>query len=309
MSKEYDEVWTAELTAHSLGVSPASISHYLRVEEAARTDETVAKAATLDAAVKRMKVVERTQARIEAVKKDNAEVLKRAQHILSKGDCRDWIDKFPDEGADLCNFDPPWGGDISHRVQEHNESFDDSTEYADKLIDEMLPQIYRVLRPDRFMIFWIDSIRIEELKERCRKVGFNFTFTEQACIWFKPDKTNSHNRYPEKQPHSVYEQFLLCRKGDPIFYDKPVLNVFPYNRVSRATQIHPTEKPIELCQRLVKLCTVPGEVLIDPTAGSSAFLDAAIRSNRKAHGCELSDSYYDRGIARLASYLETFTPA
>lgn len=300
------DVWTQELTAHSLNLSPASISHYLRVEEAAKADEGVGKAATLDAAVKRMKVNERTKDRIAAAKVDDNSSFDRATAILSLGDARTWITTLEDSSVDLVNFDPPWGDNASHKSAENHEEFDDSSEYAESLMGDLLPHIYRLLKPDRFCIFWHRLWATERMAALAESFGFNLQFTRTPCIWYKPDKVADQNRFPEKQLIDAYEPFYLLRKGDPIFHEKYTHNVFAFDRVPAAGVIHPTEKPLALCDALIRLCTVPGECIVDPTAGSSAFLDQAIRSNRKAKGCELSPKYHERGVARLAEHLKTF---
>ena len=304
MIQNHTEVWTAELTAYSLGVSAASISHYLRVEEAARDNPHVAQALTLDAAVKRMKVVERTKVRIEKAKVDESHHMLKAQDILYLDDCRKWIKDIQSESQDFINFDPPWGGDISHRVQEAHVNFDDSTEYSDKLILEMLPELFRVLKQDRFMFFWLDVLRINETKEWCKKVGFNFTYTELPCFWYKQNKVNSLNRNPERQVHNVIETFLMVRKGDPIFHKQHSRNVLPFDLVPKSLKIHGTEKPLDLCGELLKIATVPGESVLDPTAGSAAMLHAALLNGRKPKGCEYTEKLYQAALLRLISHFK-----
>jgi DNA modification methylase len=298
------EIWTQELTAHSLNLSAASISHYLRVEEAVKTDEGVAKAHSLKAAVKRMKVNERIQERKDATPKES---ISRASSLLSLGDARELFASIDDASTDLVNFDPPWGDDASHKSAENHEAFDDDTEYANQLMSELFPHIFRVLKNDRFCIFWHRAWASETLAKLACSFGFNLQFTRTPCIWYKPDKTADQNRVPEKQLIEAYENFFLLRKGDPLFHEKFTNNVFAFNRVPLGQIIHPTEKPIDLCTATIKLCSVPGESVLDPTAGSSAFLDAALRVGRRARGFELSEKYHERGVVRLADYLKNVT--
>jgi site-specific DNA-methyltransferase (adenine-specific) len=302
-----EDAWTQELTAHALNLSPASISHYLRVEEAVRKDPTIAKAQTLDAAVKRMKVQERIDARRGELKNDSNDAISRAENILRLGDSREIIKTIADESVDCVNFDPPWGDDASHKSAENHEAFDDSTDYSNSLMHSLFPEIYRILKPNRFCIFWFRAWAQKEMLDLALSFGFNVQFTRTPCIWYKPDKITDQNRVPEKQLIEAYEMFFLLRKGDPLFHEKFAHNVFAFDRVSLGSIIHPTEKPPELCEALIKLCTIPGETVYDPTAGSAAFLDSALRNNRKAFGGELSEHYHKRGTVRLAEYLRTFS--
>lgn len=301
--------WTQELTARTLNLSPASISLYLNIEEAAKTDKSIEKAQTLRSAVKRMKVTSETKERIEKAKEGGTDVIQRAEAILANADAVQWIKGIENESVDLINFDPPWGDEASHKVQDNHEGFDDSTEYANQLVEDLFPELFRVLKPNRFMIFWFRYQQWDDMKFVQNIIdfhGFNQKHTGTPCFWYKPDKVSDENRYPEKQLISSYEPFLLVRKGEPLLHVRGMQDVFAYNRVPKADLIHPTEKPIALATDLIKLTTVPGEVVLDPTAGSSVFADAAIRNMRKAKACELSKNYYDRGIARLAEYLKTY---
>lgn len=308
MQLEYGkDAWSQELTARTLNLSPASISHYLRVEDAIKRDPTIAKAGTLDAAVKRMKVQERLDDRREQANKEDDTVITRANQVLYHGDARVWINSIADESQDFINFDPPWGGEVSFKAAENHEAFDDSTEYAEALMDELFPHLYRVLKPDRFCAFWFRAWSSEYMAAKAEKFGFNLQFTRTPCIWYKPDKVADQNRVPEKQLIEAYEMFYLLRKGDPIFHEKFTHNVFAFDRVPLGSIIHPTEKPVALCEAILKLCTVPGEHILDPTAGSSAMIDMALRLNRKPQACELSDRNHDRGIGRLAEFLKTFS--
>jgi DNA modification methylase len=306
MQGQYQEAWTQEATARLLNVSTASISHYLRVEEAVKTNESVAKASTLKAAVKRMKVDEQIKQRKKEAEKTDAGAigLERATSILRNGDAREIITSIADESVDFINFDPPWGDNASHKSAENHESFVDDSESANALMQFLFPHLFRVLKNNRFCIFWYKAWASQDMARLAEGFGFNLQFTRTPCLWYKPDKNADQNRVPEKQLIEAYENFYILRKGDPIFYERHTNNVFAFERVPVAQLIHPTEKPLALCDALVKLCTVPGETVFDPTAGSAAMLDAAIRANRRAQGIELSPRYHERGTVRLAEYLK-----
>lgn len=307
MQSEAGEKWTQDMTAWALHLSPASISHYLRVEEAVKTDANVAKASTLDAAVRRMKTNAALKTRHETAKTSTSDSFERATQVLHFGDARDWILGIDSESVDFINFDPPWGDNASHKSAENHEEFDDSTEYADKLMRTLFPQLFRILKNDRFCVFWHRLWATERMAALAEEHGFNLTHTRTPAIWYKPDKITDQNRDPDKKLIDAYEPFYILRKGDPVFHEKFENNVFPFPRVPLGSIIHPTEKPVDLCTAILRLCSVPGETIVDPTAGSSSMLDAALRASRKAKGCEYLQTYYDRGITRLAEYLKTFS--
>jgi len=57
-------------------------------------------------------------------------------------------------------------------------------------------------------------------------------------------------------------------------------------------KIHPTQKPIKLLEKLIKIFTDVGEVVIDPLAGSGSTLIAANNLDRKAYGFEIKKDFY-----------------
>lgn len=63
---------------------------------------------------------------------------------------------------------------------------------------------------------------------------------------------------------------------------------------------HPTTKPVELFQYLIKLSTVEGAVVLDPFVGSGTTAIAAKRTNRKFIGIEINEPYVQIALSRLA---------
>ena len=62
-------------------------------------------------------------------------------------------------------------------------------------------------------------------------------------------------------------------------------------------KIHPTQKPIKLLEKLIKIFTDEGEVVIDPLAGSGSSLIAANNLNRKAYGFEIKKDFHKQAKA------------
>lgn len=59
-------------------------------------------------------------------------------------------------------------------------------------------------------------------------------------------------------------------------------------------KIHPNQKPVKLLQKLIEIFTDPGDVVIDPCAGSGSTLRAAYTLGRSAYGFEISKEFYCR---------------
>ena len=57
-------------------------------------------------------------------------------------------------------------------------------------------------------------------------------------------------------------------------------------------KIHPTQKPVNLLEKIVEIFTDEGDVVIDPCAGSGSSIVAAINKNRKGFGFEIKKDFY-----------------
>ena len=70
----------------------------------------------------------------------------------------------------------------------------------------------------------------------------------------------------------------------------------------RKTRIHPTQKPLELIDRLVLASSNPSDVVLDPFMGSGTTAVSCILNDRSYIGFELDKDYYDLSTERLEKY-------
>ena len=68
----------------------------------------------------------------------------------------------------------------------------------------------------------------------------------------------------------------------------------------RGLAIHPTEKPVDLLRPLIEYACPPGGLVLDLFAGSSAVLDAARQTGRRAIGIEANEAYAEKAARRLS---------
>jgi len=72
----------------------------------------------------------------------------------------------------------------------------------------------------------------------------------------------------------------------------------------RQDQIHPTQKPIELMEFLVKSYCPENGVVLDFTMGSGSTGVACVKNNRKFIGIEIDKSYFDIALNRISEIQE-----
>jgi site-specific DNA-methyltransferase (adenine-specific) len=92
------------------------------------------------------------------------------------------------------------------------------------------------------------------------------------------------------------------KNGVPIsdVWDIPYLNPKAKERVG-----YPTQKPILLLERIISLVTLPGNVVLDPFAGSGTTLVAAQLLGRDAIGMDVSPDAVELARKRLADPVKT----
>ncbi len=70
-----------------------------------------------------------------------------------------------------------------------------------------------------------------------------------------------------------------------------------YNKES--TPLHPTQKPVDLCEYLIKAYTNEGELVLDNCIGSGTTAIACMRTGRNYIGIEKEQKYYDISKDRI----------
>lgn len=98
----------------------------------------------------------------------------------------------------------------------------------------------------------------------------------------------------------------MSEKTDAFFSDRPGHKEFvrettgyPHSILEFPTDqlgLHPTAKPVALCEYLIKTYTLEGEVVLDNTMGSGTTGVACVNTTRKFIGIEKDKKYFD--IAR-----------
>jgi site-specific DNA-methyltransferase (adenine-specific) len=94
---------------------------------------------------------------------------------------------------------------------------------------------------------------------------------------------------------------LLYRDKLPKFNNdrKMIFNCIDWDRDNVTKKIHPTQKPVKMLERLIKVFTDEGDVVIDPCAGSGSSLLAAINCKRRAYGFEIKKDFYRDALTLL----------
>lgn len=100
---------------------------------------------------------------------------------------------------------------------------------------------------------------------------------------------------------------VLYREKLPKFRNEGqmIYNWFQWDRDPKTVpKIHPTQKPIKLLKRLISIYTDPGDIVIDPCAGSASTLRAAYEEGRSAYGFEVSKQFFRDAMEKMLIELQ-----
>jgi len=81
-----------------------------------------------------------------------------------------------------------------------------------------------------------------------------------------------------------------------------IFNCFDVERDTTTPKIHPTQKSIHLLKKIINIFTDPGDVVIDPVAGSGVTLLAAEELGRKSYGFEIKKEFVRAFEQKLKNY-------
>ena len=105
--------------------------------------------------------------------------------------------------------------------------------------------------------------------------GLAEVFDPRRKPWIDLSKTDSQK---------IIEQVRKCPSGALSYFTKPSEKKFGK---------HPTQKPLELLERIVLASTEPGAIILDPFTGSSTTGLAAVKHGRKFIGIDKEEEYLD----------------
>lgn len=222
------------------------------------------------------------------------------------GDCRDVL---PQLSGDLIVADPPYG--------EKQASWD-----GDKPDPVLWDLMHSALSAGGILYYWGFWGHADWVLPNARRVGF--VPQSQITWWFRTGRPEKFS-YREDTESAWY-----FSKGEPRVFNaaedlEPYEDESNYQRyghkgkhpgtvwiASRIFHNHPqnvgheTQKPLELIEKMIRISSNPGDVVIDPTFGSGTTLRAAKNLGRRAIGIELDERYCEIAARRLSQEVMEF---
>jgi site-specific DNA-methyltransferase (adenine-specific) len=239
---------------------------------------------------------------------------------IYQGDCLDLMKYIPDKSIDMILCDLPYGTTACK---------------WDSIIpfEPLWKQYERIIKDNGAIILTADEPFSSQL------VNSNIKKFRYKWIWEKPYTTGFMNA--NKMPLKNIEDVLVFYKKLPTYNPQGVIRVnkkrnrrkdkettiyndmglkegeytqkftnYP-NQIIKTNKkefgLHPTQKPVELFEYLIKTYTNEGETVLDNCMGSGSTIVACINTNRKYIGIEKELKYFNLASKRIADHKAQMT--
>lgn len=287
LKTQRDPFWTQTKTAVAAGITrQADISDALKLNNAMKLFPELAGAKDKKQAMKWLEMKVGSIARQVEVK-DNPDAYGTVEQNIWEGDSTSLIEIIDEESFNAIITDPPFGVDYDKRMAgtsgELSSYQDDAGSYL-KILG-MAPQMYRVLKPNGFVVFFFGMSWYQLVVDKFREAGFNVD--PIPVIWDRSEGRCFTNR-PDHLFTKAYDVALHCTKGDAKLAQQGKPNIIRVAPVSTSERDLLVERPVDLYAELIRRLTIPGEVVADFFVGSGSCLAAAASLGRGYFGIELS---------------------
>jgi len=213
-----------------------------------------------------------------------------------------WGEHFGKE-VRLVIADPPYGVDYvsnygkTAKWEEYARRIDGDEDLASALatFTDVLYNLEPYLVDDLDMYVFTRWDLLHHWRLAVEEMGIGFRL-KNALVWNKGHVYLGDFRgdWPR-----TYELILFFKRGArPLEVRRD--SVLEYAKPSPKFRIHPTQKPVPLLEELIVVSSEPGDIIVDPFAGSAASLLAARNRSRQAFGVEKDKTYYNLAENRLS---------
>lgn len=181
------------------------------------------------------------------------------------GDCITVMRSIPSQSVDLAVTDPPYL--VRYAPRDGRSCMNDNTAIW---LKPAFRELYRVLKPDSFCASfygwpWIDLFMAAWKDSGFRPVS-HLTWVKTHCS--KVGYTRSY-----------HETGFLLAKGRPPRPAMPPMDVLHWQYTGNT--FHPNEKPVVAIRPLIEAYSKPGDIVLDPFAGSGTTGVAAKACDRR----------------------------
>lgn len=242
------------------------------------------------------------------------EIGKIDKYLILHDDCFSALKKIPDHSIDLILTDPPYN---IAQYSTGNIKFDWRSDINNDLAEwdlkelkpsDLITEFKRILSP-KGNIFIFCSYNIIGEYHKVFDPEFD---TFQFMVWHKK---NPVPNFRKTSFLNSCELIIACwNKGHTWnFTNQADMHNFIESGIcmgnerikkSDGTNLHPTQKPIKILEKIIKLASNENDIVLDCFNGVGSTGDAALKNGRRYIGIEVDKTYIEATEARMKKYDE-----
>ncbi len=254
------------------------------------------------------------------------------ENQILQGDCLRHLAALPEGCVDLAFADPPFNIGYEYDIYDDRQSKDEYLRWT----EQWLTAVRRVLKPGGAFFVAIGDEYAAEIKVRLDALGMTmrnwivwhytfgvhctkkFTRSHAHILYFVADpkrftfnadevrvpsarQTTYADRRANPKGRVPDDTWMLRPQEDERFFE-PESDTWYVSRICgtfKERTGHPCQMPEGVLERIVRVASNPGELVLDPFAGSGTTLAVAKRLGRRYLGIELSQEYAEKVRQRL----------
>ncbi|MCK4822170.1 site-specific DNA-methyltransferase [bacterium] len=237
------------------------------------------------------------------------------KYDLYNEDFLDGVNRIANESVDLVVADPPYCLGKDYGNGSDKKKPDEFLRWTESWILAVIPKIKKTgglyifatwqFSPEIFSFLKKHMIMINEIiwDRRVPSMGGTtrkFSSVHDNIGFFVRSKKYFFNLDPVRIPYEPKTKkartrsIFVGKKWLEMGYNpKDVWSISRLHRIHSEREDHPTQKPLEVIERIVKSSSPEGGLVLDPFAGTGTTIEACIRNRRRCVAYELNSKYCD----------------
>ena len=202
--------------------------------------------------------------------------------VIDHADALDWLAGLSGEQATLAVFDPPYA--VGQPVRGREDGAAGSVFGPLSFMSRALALCGKALRPGGVCMIFADWRRMADLGYIASTVGLR----PSTCIAWTRNRPGTGGLF-----RSAWDPILLVARGTADAVDRAAIrNVVVADYPTKRR--HPYEKPAEVFRHVFPRVCRPGDLVIDPFAGSGVTREVAAELGLEWRGCDIDPEFAGR---------------
>lgn len=202
------------------------------------------------------------------------------------GDSIQVLQTLKNNSFDLLLTDPPYGMDFKSGWNNKEKILNDKIQDTITLFENVLKNSVPLLKDNAHFYLFGNIDFLPKIKPIIEK----YLNLKNILIWDRKVIGMGDLKSYGFSYDIIYFGYNKVWKDLNGTRDRDILS---FNRVTPISNIHPTEKPVDLLEYLIKKSTKENDKILEPFAGGGSTLIACKNTNRLATGIEIKEKYYN----------------